>query len=61
MLEAERALLTARAGHTDSLQAVVDALVELEKVTGQPLARIREATQGTERQDATTEREDSVP
>ncbi len=45
VLEAERALLTARGGYVDALQASASMLVELEKVTGQPLARILEAVQ----------------
>jgi outer membrane protein, heavy metal efflux system len=45
VLEAERALLAARAGHAESLQASASALVELERATGQPFARILEAAQ----------------
>lgn len=45
VLDAERALLTARSGYADAVQASATALVELEKVTGQPLARILEAAQ----------------
>ena len=47
VLAAQRALLTARAGYADSLQASAAALVELEKATGQPLNRILEATAAT--------------
>jgi outer membrane protein TolC len=48
VLESQRALLAARAGYIDSLQASADAVVELEKATGQPLARILEAAQATD-------------
>ena len=48
VLEAERALLTARAGYAESLQASASALVELEQATGQPIARILEAAQATD-------------
>ncbi len=61
VLEAQRALLTARAGHADSLQASAGALVELEKATGQPLSRILEATQGTDQEASHNEREDESP
>jgi cobalt-zinc-cadmium efflux system outer membrane protein len=44
VLETQRALLTARAGYAESLQASAAALVELEKATGQPLNKILEAT-----------------
>jgi cobalt-zinc-cadmium efflux system outer membrane protein len=44
VLEAQRALLTARAGYADSLQASASAVVELEKATGQPLNKILEAS-----------------
>lgn len=43
VLEAERALLSARAGYAESLRASASAVVELEKATGQPIARILEA------------------
>ena len=45
VLEAERALLNARGGYVDALQTSAATLVELEKVTGQPLAKIIEAVQ----------------
>jgi cobalt-zinc-cadmium efflux system outer membrane protein len=45
VLEAERALLTARAGYAESLQASASALIELEQATGQPIARILAAAQ----------------
>jgi cobalt-zinc-cadmium efflux system outer membrane protein len=44
VLEVQRALLTARAGYADSLQASASAVVELEKATGQPLNKILEAS-----------------
>ena len=49
VLEVERALLTARAGYAESLQASASALVELEKATGQPIARILEAAQAMDK------------
>jgi outer membrane protein, heavy metal efflux system len=48
VLEAERALLTARAGYAESLQASAAAVVELEQATGQPIARILEAGVATD-------------
>jgi cobalt-zinc-cadmium efflux system outer membrane protein len=44
VLEVQRALLRARAGYADSLEASAVALVELEQATGRPLDRILEAT-----------------
>jgi len=58
VLEAQRALLTARAGYADSLQASAAALVELERVTGQPLSRILEAAQGTDQNETKDDRKD---
>ena len=48
VLDAERALLTARSGYADALQASATTLVELEKVTGQPLAKIIAAVKSNE-------------
>lgn len=45
VLEAERRLLEARAGYLDALQNSSTALVELERVTGQPMTRIVAAIQ----------------
>ena len=59
VLEAQRALLTARAGYADSLQASAAALVELEKATGQPLPRILEAAPGTDQNEAKNESKDN--
>jgi cobalt-zinc-cadmium efflux system outer membrane protein len=56
VLEAERMLLEARAGYVDSLQASATALVELEKTTGQPMARILEAINAKESLPAGTTR-----
>jgi outer membrane protein TolC len=61
VLETQRALLTARAGYADSLQASAAALVELEKATGQPLARILEAAQGVNQNEAIEDRKDDSP
>jgi cobalt-zinc-cadmium efflux system outer membrane protein len=45
VLEAERKLLEARAGYLEALQNSSTALVDLERVTGQPAAQILSATQ----------------
>ncbi len=58
VLEAQRALLTARAGYAESLQASAAALVELEKATGQPLSRILEAAEGADQSEAKEDRKD---
>jgi len=47
VLEAERKLLEARAGYLEALQNSSTALVELERVTGQPVAQILAVTQPT--------------
>jgi outer membrane protein, heavy metal efflux system len=47
VLETERALLSARAGYVDSLKASVAAVVELERASGQPIAKILEAMPAT--------------
>jgi cobalt-zinc-cadmium efflux system outer membrane protein len=44
VLDAERRLLEARAGYLEALQTSSTALVDLERVTGQPAARILSAT-----------------
>ena len=59
VLEAERALLTARSGYVDALRDSAEALVELEKVTGRPL-RVLEAEQGTDRDQGKSERKDEA-
>jgi cobalt-zinc-cadmium efflux system outer membrane protein len=58
VLETQRALLTARAGYAETLQASAVALVELEKATGQPLARLLEVAQGTNQNEANEDRKD---
>jgi len=55
VLEAERALLRARSGYADALEATATVLVELEKATGQPVVKIIAAVQAHE----STERENS--
>ncbi|MEW6253364.1 MAG: TolC family protein [Planctomycetota bacterium] len=60
VLETQRALLTARAGYADSLQASAAALVELEKATGQPLARILEAAEEADHNEANEDRKDDA-
>jgi outer membrane protein, heavy metal efflux system len=40
VLEAERTLLEARAGYVEALQNSAEAVVELERVTGQPVSKI---------------------
>lgn len=45
VLDAERRLLEARAGYLEALQTSSTALVDLERVTGQPAARILSVTQ----------------
>lgn len=40
VLETERALLSARTGYADALQTSVTTLVELERVSGQPLVKL---------------------
>ena len=45
VLDAERRLLEARAGYLEALQTSSTALVDLERVTGQPAAQILSATQ----------------
>jgi cobalt-zinc-cadmium efflux system outer membrane protein len=47
VLEAERRLLEARAGYLEALQNSSTALVELERVTGQPVSQIVATTQAT--------------
>lgn len=47
VLEAERKLLEARAGYLEALQNSSTALVELERVTGQPVTQIVAVTQPT--------------
>lgn len=47
VLEAERKLLEARAGYLEALQNSSTALVELERVTSQPVSQIVAATQPT--------------
>jgi cobalt-zinc-cadmium efflux system outer membrane protein len=46
VLEIERAVLSARAGYVDSLRASAAAVVELERASGQPIAKILAAMQG---------------
>jgi cobalt-zinc-cadmium efflux system outer membrane protein len=45
VLDAERRLLEARAGYLEALQTSATALVDLERVTGQPAAQILSVTQ----------------
>jgi cobalt-zinc-cadmium efflux system outer membrane protein len=47
VLDAERRLLEARAGYLEALQTSSTALVDLERVIGQPAARILSAAQQT--------------
>jgi cobalt-zinc-cadmium efflux system outer membrane protein len=56
VLEAERMLLAARAGYVDALRASATALVDLEIVTGQPMAKILEAMTVSESSPAGTTR-----
>jgi len=47
VLEAQRALLEARAGHADALKNYVSAIVEIEGVAGQPFDRLFETSAPT--------------
>jgi outer membrane protein, heavy metal efflux system len=61
VLEAQRALLNARAGYAEALQAAASTVVELEAATGQPFARIREAIAAADQSGIDGSERDALP